>query len=721
MPRLPRLPLSLRLALAFTLAFIASGCPSAPACSDPSCLPPWDGGADGSSRDSGRMDSSMLDAAVPDASRPDAGCVCGAGLTCDSGGACVPATCPASCGDSCPQGCFDAGECPAGSDAPRVVANVHTAGLSWMPGPAADAPIFYRRTGDALWMRAHRASALPDGRAASSLFDLAPSTDYEALIKGAANTLCALFRTLPDVPAHTTTGELYVDAAASSGGDGSMGAPFATIQQGVDAASAGTDVHIAAGVYHEEVSIGGTFALGSYLRLLGEPGAILDGADPAAVHPAFRMDGANLYSAAYAGDPRYVTRDGARLYHFESLADVQAGTGHRGVSIREGYFADGSRIYLRSLDDPASHDFAIPDLNTAVALDGADGVWIEGLEIRHYGSENYGKGVDIRASDHVVVRGCHIHDVPSPVWVRRGSRYARVERNTIHQSFSEPWPWEAMKATDHENSAVTVAGGEQTIVAHNDIYAIFNGVYAGSFSDDRDASIADDVDVYDNRLRNIPDDGLEPEGACVNVRYWANVIDGVHNGVSLAPITFGPTWVMRNRFTDYDQSGFKVSNDSSGAVFLYHNTCYTDRADQNGMNVSGPFTNMVFRNNIVRGTKYALEMSRAASPNDLDYDNWFTTRGAPVIKWDNTRYDDVPAWCAATSLECHAQSAAPMLVNPASHAFAPQASSPNVDAAERILGVNDHYLGDAPDIGYVEAGASELAPLDAAPFTPPAP
>ncbi len=50
-----------------------------------------------------------------------------------------------------------------------------------------------------------------------------------------------------------------------------------------------------------------------------------------------------------------------------------------------------------------------------------------------------------------------------------------------------------------------------------------------------------------------------------------------------------------------------------GPVFLYHNTCWTNEPDQNGMDVSGPFTNMTFRNNIVRGTRYAFECTIGVS------------------------------------------------------------------------------------------------------------
>jgi len=96
-------------------------------------------------------------------------------------------------------------------------------------------------------------------------------------------------------------------------------------------------------------------------------------------------------------------------------------------------------------------------------------------------------------------------------------------------------------------------------------------------------------------------------------------------------------------------------------------------------------------------------MSRAAGPNDLDWNNWFTTRGAPVVKWSDVRHDTVAAWCAATGLECHGHDQEPGLADPAAGDCSLRTDSPNVDRGVRLYGINDDFLGAAPDLGYVES------------------
>ena len=641
----------------------------------------------------------------------DDGCGGQCGL-CEEGqcvsGQCVVEDCVAACVSDCSPGCYDMGECGEDSRALELTPNVYTLGVVLsLEGESSD--LYYRVAGAATWHRGHPPVVLPDGRQASSLFMLRPDTEYEVLAIQAGEGYCQRARTLTEEPETTTSQSLYV-AAGAQGGDGSQAAPLGSIQAAIELAGPGVEIRVAAGLYHEAISVSQSGSEGAYLVIKGEPGAILDGAPSQTL--SWTENSANHYSVAWDGDPRYLLRDEARLYHYLSLEGLEAGIGDDGESIPEGFFATGGQLHIRSLTPPENHSWQIPTLNTGIALDGNSWVWIEGLTIRYYGEGAYAKGVDIRDSEHIVVRNNHIHDMPSPVWVRRGSSYVRIEDNTINQSAVHTWPWPAVKGTDHENSAITLSGGHGAIAANNTIFHIFNGVYTGSFGDDNDPAISYDHDVYGNRMRLVTDDGLEPEGACINNRFWMNTVDEVHNGISLAPITWGPVWVLNNRFTDYDESGFKVSNNSSGPVFLYHNTSFTDRVDQNGMNISGPFENMVFRNNIIRGTRYALEMSQSARPNDLDYDNLYTTRGAPWLKWDNNRLDTLAQLCEDYGLECHGLESEPGLEDPAAGRFALTATSSNVDAGLWIEGINDNFAGAAPDIGYLELGQSEVPVLE---------
>jgi hypothetical protein len=356
----------------------------------------------------------------------------------------------------------------------------------------------------------------------------------------------------------------------------------------------------------------------------------------------------------------------------------------------------------------------VPTLDNAFYLSQVEYVWVEGFEIRYYGSGEYGHGFYLRDASSCVVRRNHIHGVRSGVSVlaREGTvaDHNLIEENWIADPPVGTWPWDAVKGTSHESSAIDIGGGAGNVVRYNRIENIFNGVYTGDWDDQLNETLAFETDVYENVMRTIGDDGLEPEGANINVRFWGNAIDYVHSGVSLAPITVGPTWVLRNRFTHYTGTGFKVSLESSGPVFLYHNTCWTDVAEQNGMDVSGPYANMVFRNNIIRGTRYAYEdSSESATDIDMDHDDWHTTRadGSPNFKWNNVRYATMADWCAAVGLECHGTEAEPGLIDPAALQFAPAAGSANIDAAVQIPGVNDVFAGAGADRGYVEAGDVE--------------
>lgn len=77
-------------------------------------------------------------------------------------------------------------------------------------------------------------------------------------------------------------GELFVDAGAAEGGDGSADHPFKTIQGGVDRAQAGDTVTVRKGVYLEQIKLsrGGTADQPLIIRASPIGSVVVDGADP---------------------------------------------------------------------------------------------------------------------------------------------------------------------------------------------------------------------------------------------------------------------------------------------------------------------------------------------------------------------------------------------------------------------------------------------------------
>ncbi len=215
----------------------------------------------------------------------DDGCggSCGAcedGTACVNGISCVVTDCAPDCTDGCPQGCFDLGDCAASSADLALIGNVHTAGVYLTSPRTPAARVFFRLPGTPTWSAAPDAVIIPDGRHVTSLFSLAPDTRYEVLALAGDERHCGEVTTLPVTPDHETVTTLYVDGTNPLEGDGTEGNPFRTIAAAVAVAAAGTDIRVAAGVYHESVDITGGGQAGRYLRLLGEPGAVLDGSDP---------------------------------------------------------------------------------------------------------------------------------------------------------------------------------------------------------------------------------------------------------------------------------------------------------------------------------------------------------------------------------------------------------------------------------------------------------
>src|SRR5919197_6224388 len=118
-----------------------------------------------------------------------------------------------------------------------------------------------------------------------------------------------------------------------------------------------------------------------------------------------------------------------------------------------------------------------------------------------------------------------------------------------------------------------------------------------------------------------------------------------------------------------------------------------------------PIRNIVMRNNIFQGNRYAFEEPFTGSIEiDWNNDNWYTTRSvaSPHFKWEKIDYLNIEKLCVATKLECNGCETPPGLANPKAGDFTLLAASPNIDRGVLIPGINDDFKGSAPDVGAYE-------------------
>jgi hypothetical protein len=602
------------------------------------------------------------------------------------------------------------------------VPNIKTVGVvvSGADLPAT-ANLSYRRSGDATWHPGHPLMRIDDGRLVGSLFGLSPSTTYEVRVSDGIAEINGTVTTQPDQLQFTPANVLYVNDDAPAGGDGSVTAPFRTIQEAVNIAAPGTQVLVADGIYREAVSFPNSGAPGNWIQVKAEGnGAILDGSYTLSGNIWTPVEGKNnVWFTKISASITYLARDQKRFYNYDNLAGLMSRTGHNNVLMTEGWYFEQAtmKLYVRTLSDPSRSTWQVPRHSTAFSADARDWLWIEGFEIRFYGS-SYGCGICLRNASHVVIRRNRIHNIQLGVYTNwtggedRGND-ARIEYNEIYDPPVNEWPWKAVKGTSMEGTGIVVRGHIGAIVRGNEIHRFFNGIYTGSSGALENPALAFDADIYNNRIHHISDDGLEPEGACINHRFRNNTIDAMLVGISLAPVTQGPTWVLRSTFTNFTGTSMKWDRNSDGFVLIYHNTSWTNAADLNAMSMISPARNVVMRNNIFRGNGYAFEEAfTGSSAIDWNYNNWNTARGAnkPHFKWENVNYDTIAKLCAGTGLECNGYEDPPGLKNPNGGDFTLLPSSPNIDRGILIPGINDNFGGNAPDAGAYESALAVDSP-----------
>jgi hypothetical protein len=229
------------------------------------------------------------------------------------------------------------------------------------------------------------------------------------------------------------------------------------------------------------------------------------------------------------------------------------------------------------------------------------------------------------------------------------------------------------------------------------------------------------IDIFGNDCSEALDDGIEADGGLHNVRVFDNRVTNVHTGISAQPNLGGPLYLLRNVVYNTTNTPLKLHNSPSG-LLVYHNTLIGAGAAFTSWPPA--WRNAAFRNNLFLGTRrYAMETGSPDKRTSLDYNGYARAPGYDyLVRWsaDNGKswgkYSTLAEFTTATGHEQHGRmidySTFERAVPPIegrTHRLTEidvrlKAGSPAIDAGCNITGVNEGFLGVAPDLGACEYG-----------------
>ncbi|MBL7063149.1 MAG: right-handed parallel beta-helix repeat-containing protein [Anaerolineae bacterium] len=585
------------------------------------------------------------------------------------------------------------------------------------PDRDATANVEYRVSGSGSYHQSFPLSRVADTRFVGSLFWLEPGTGYDVRVTfndsdGGpldSTTIAGTASTRADITIPSSPPAYYV----SPGGSGttcSQAVPC-SLEEGLSRANPGDEVVLRDGVYYQgEIPLPRSGTSGAPIVVRGYEGetAILDGADPNTF--TWTAQGGGVYrTTVNEPDTHLVMANGERLYPYQSLSDLQSLCWDI-----PGFYANGKTLYVRLAGDadPNSGTMVVSRYNHAFTVE-QDFIYFLDLTFRHYGQGDYAKAIYFNNASDNLVQGCTFAVNDLGIGIKRDSHRNVIQDNEFYDTTFD-WPWDAVKTgSSLETGGVrfySPTSGRGNVIRRNTLHDYFDGFGACPNETGGDTN---ETDVYENLVYDVGDDGMETDGQCSNVRIWGNTFHDVLMGISLAPVYDGPVYAIRNLIyrtgvgnNDYTGSPFKFNSgyDQSGPMYLFHNTADAALPGNNGIYIKAPgtWTLIYARNNIWSGTNYALENYNTGQPIDLDYDDLWNDNGGDLVRWDSTRYATLTAFTGATGQEHHGFNVEPGFAGATSGDYTLDPASELIDAGVIISGINDDYVGIAPDVGAYE-------------------
>lgn len=552
----------------------------------------------------------------------------------------------------------------------------------------ADAPssvsakLFYRKEGEESYREGVFFTRYDLNNMATSIFDLDQNTSYELRIDYRANGVLtsksAKFKTRLDA-------ELKYPAALRTINVSS----FSALQSALNSAQPGDHIVLAAGVHTGLLSVSnkrGTAANPIVIR-----GAVkFDQFSPAGARAI--LDGAlggtaiALYNSAYIVIDNLEIRNGGTTAGFGS-----------GVTLSSSYQITVQNSYIH---DNGKYNVKITKSDSYLAMGGTEMIGRHLIQNNFITDTSDASGCPADAytgCDPITYFGIHMSKISA------GANVIRYNSITRHI----------------DNISACGDGAEAKLLYEDTPHVLkLTSAASGKFFDH-------DGEIYENVIHSGLDDDIQMDGVCVNLKVYENTL-GNEEQASVHALTTstaspGPIFILRNVIKHYRASALKLNNGGSPTsytrnVYLFHNTFVRAKSTSYAlMNLwyggagATSVRNIVFKNNIFYGPNGGratdINTSNYGGPvgTTFDYNLWYTpTTASNLFEWfDGTSIkaeSSIEGFRLISGQERNGHFAPPLL----DPDYAPESSSPVIDNAVRIPGINDLFNGDAPDIGAKE-------------------
>lgn len=397
----------------------------------------------------------------------------------------------------------------------------------------------------------------------------------------------------------------------------------------------------------------------------------------------------------------------AGVYSAQGLQPLRSGTAENPIVVR-GESAEG--VVIEGGDGEVALD-----------LSGRSHIWLERVTLQN-------ARVLLRAEDseQIVVRGnifkiAFVDHASGIEVLRHGAHQFLISDNRFLGPNTE-WPSKYNgKKTPELLNGITIAGSGHDI-AFNEIFHIGDGINTGRSSDGMHTGEGlRATDIYNNDVNETRTECIEADYSLTNIRIYENRLTNCLYAVSTQPAMGGPVYIFRNAIFNTTSGPFKLHNHTSG-VLLFHNTSVRTGRPLRIIPRGETVNDVLTRNNLFIGTRGpALHSVARMVRTDFDNDGYSYGMSEHFAQWNGKRYKS--AMQAQEDGEIYAEHGPIMVFGrgefengpiPPSGDIAPQprqqnqpllsADSRALDRGIRLPNFNDHYAGDAPDLGCCEYG-----------------